>query len=50
MVQKPNLCPFLPSFLEKAVEKIVIAVYPYKALHPDDLGFKKGERMKILEE
>ncbi|CAG10901.1 unnamed protein product, partial [Tetraodon nigroviridis] len=35
---------------EKGVEKIVIALYPYEALHPDDLGFKKGERMKILEE
>lgn len=36
--------------LEKVIEKIVIGLYPYEALHPDDLGFKKGERMKILEE
>lgn len=31
-------------------EKIVIAIYPYEAIHPDDLGFKKGERLKVLEE
>lgn len=28
----------------------MISLYPYEAIHPDDLGFKKGERMKILEE
>ncbi|XP_048866896.1 tyrosine-protein kinase Lyn-like isoform X2 [Brienomyrus brachyistius] len=30
--------------------KIVVAVYPYEAVHPDDLGFKKGEKLKVLEE
>uniref|UniRef100_A0A8C9WIS9 Tyrosine-protein kinase n=1 Tax=Scleropages formosus TaxID=113540 RepID=A0A8C9WIS9_SCLFO len=30
--------------------KIVVALYPYEAIHPDDLAFKKGERLKILEE
>uniref|UniRef100_A0A8C8GIT4 Tyrosine-protein kinase n=1 Tax=Oncorhynchus tshawytscha TaxID=74940 RepID=A0A8C8GIT4_ONCTS len=30
--------------------KIVIALYPYDAKHKDDLGFKKGERLKVLEE
>ncbi|KAI4904272.1 hypothetical protein NFI96_030082, partial [Prochilodus magdalenae] len=30
--------------------KIVIALYPYEAIHPDDLGFKKGEKLKVLEE
>ncbi|KAJ8413301.1 hypothetical protein AAFF_G00092970 [Aldrovandia affinis] len=30
--------------------KIVIALYPYEAKHAEDLGFKKGERLKVLEE
>uniref|UniRef100_A0A4W5M2B7 Tyrosine-protein kinase n=1 Tax=Hucho hucho TaxID=62062 RepID=A0A4W5M2B7_9TELE len=30
--------------------KIVIALYPYDAKHNDDLGFKKGDRLKVLEE
>ncbi|XP_036412019.1 tyrosine-protein kinase Lyn isoform X1 [Colossoma macropomum] len=30
--------------------KIVVALYPYEAIHPDDLGFKKGEKLKVLEE
>ncbi|KAG5850258.1 tyrosine-protein kinase Lyn-like isoform X1 [Anguilla rostrata] len=30
--------------------KIVIALYPYEAKHAEDLGFKKGERLKILQE
>ncbi|KAG9355216.1 hypothetical protein JZ751_000054 [Albula glossodonta] len=30
--------------------KIVIALYPYDAIHRDDLGFKKGEKLKVLEE
>lgn len=50
----PNLtCQyvFLFPFLEqKGVGKIMVALYPYEAVHPDDLGFKKGEKMKILEE
>ncbi|KAI5933868.1 Tyrosine-protein kinase Lyn [Manis javanica] len=29
---------------------IVVALYPYDGIHPDDLSFKKGERMKVLEE
>ncbi|KAG1969911.1 tyrosine-protein kinase Lyn [Pimephales promelas] len=31
-------------------EKIVITLYPYEAIHDDDLGFKKGEKLEILEE
>ncbi|XP_007487171.1 tyrosine-protein kinase Lyn isoform X1 [Monodelphis domestica] len=31
-------------------EEMVIAIYPYEGLHPDDLSFKKGEKMKVLEE
>nr|XP_023684328.1 tyrosine-protein kinase Lyn-like isoform X1 [Paramormyrops kingsleyae]XP_023684329.1 tyrosine-protein kinase Lyn-like isoform X1 [Paramormyrops kingsleyae] len=30
--------------------KIVIALYPYEAIHADDLGFKKGEKLRVLEE
>ncbi|XP_015209023.2 tyrosine-protein kinase Lyn isoform X2 [Lepisosteus oculatus] len=30
--------------------KIVVALYPYEAIHQDDLGFKKGEKLKVLEE
>uniref|UniRef100_A0A4W6CW84 Tyrosine-protein kinase n=1 Tax=Lates calcarifer TaxID=8187 RepID=A0A4W6CW84_LATCA len=37
-------------FVERGVGKIVISLYPYAATHPDDLGFKKGEKMKVLEE
>ncbi|KAI4565773.1 hypothetical protein MJT46_009148 [Ovis ammon polii x Ovis aries] len=29
---------------------IVIALYPYDGIHPDDLSFKKGEKMKVLEQ
>uniref|UniRef100_A0A7N9APE0 Tyrosine-protein kinase n=1 Tax=Mastacembelus armatus TaxID=205130 RepID=A0A7N9APE0_9TELE len=35
---------------QKSVDKIVVSLYPYEAMHPDDLGFKKGEKLKILEE
>ncbi|XP_036376567.1 tyrosine-protein kinase Lyn-like [Megalops cyprinoides] len=30
--------------------KIVVALYPYEAVHSGDLTFKKGERLKVLEE
>ncbi|KAF5908958.1 tyrosine-protein kinase Lyn-like isoform X1, partial [Clarias magur] len=30
--------------------KIVVSLYAYEAIHQDDLGFKKGEKMKVLEE
>ncbi|EMP40753.1 Tyrosine-protein kinase HCK [Chelonia mydas] len=29
---------------------IVVALYPYDGIHEDDLSFKKGEKMKVLEE
>nr|XP_020460226.1 tyrosine-protein kinase Lyn-like isoform X1 [Monopterus albus] len=35
---------------QRKVDKIVVGLYPYEATHPDDLGFKKGEKMRILEE
>ncbi|CAN9503330.1 unnamed protein product [Ophioblennius macclurei] len=50
---KSNLLPgqeFQKMEEENRVSKIVIALYPYDAMDADDLGFKKGEKMKILEE
>lgn len=41
---------FSPLSEQRARSKIVVGLYPYEAVHPDDLGFKKGEKMKILEE
>lgn len=35
---------------QKERDKIVIALYPYEAIHADDLGFKKGEKLRVLEE
>ncbi|XP_053293197.1 tyrosine-protein kinase Lyn [Pleuronectes platessa] len=35
---------------QTTVGKIVVGLYPYKAVHPDDLAFKKGEKMIVLEE
>ncbi|XP_059502023.1 tyrosine-protein kinase Lyn isoform X3 [Stegostoma tigrinum] len=35
---------------EETDGKIVIALYPYEGNHTDDLNFKKGERLKVLEE
>ena len=31
-------------------ETIAMALYDYEAIHEGDLGFKKGDKMKILEE
>uniref|UniRef100_A0A673AZR9 Tyrosine-protein kinase n=1 Tax=Sphaeramia orbicularis TaxID=375764 RepID=A0A673AZR9_9TELE len=36
--------------MEEQGGKIVVGLYVYEATHPDDLGFKKGEKMRILEE
>ncbi|XP_034981080.1 tyrosine-protein kinase Lyn isoform X1 [Zootoca vivipara] len=35
---------------EKEHQDLVVALYPYDGIHEDDLSFKKGEKMKILEE
>ncbi|XP_068196149.1 tyrosine-protein kinase Lyn isoform X2 [Antennarius striatus] len=35
---------------QKIVGKIMVGLFHYDAVHPDDLGFKKGEKMTILEE
>lgn len=31
-------------------ETVAMALYDYEAIHDGDLGFKKGDRLKILEE
>lgn len=31
-------------------DSVVLALYDYEALHAGDLSFKKGERLKVLEE
>ncbi|XP_077471699.1 tyrosine-protein kinase Lyn isoform X1 [Stigmatopora argus] len=31
------------------IGKIVVGLYPYKAVHQEDLGFSKGEKMRVLE-
>lgn len=36
--------------LSAAGETIVIALYDYEAIHEGDLGFKKGDKLKILAE
>lgn len=38
------------SFHVDAGDTIAIALYDYDAIHDGDLGFKKGDRLKILEE
>ncbi|KFV40645.1 Tyrosine-protein kinase Lyn, partial [Tyto alba] len=40
-------------FVSEATEEhgvIVIALYPYDGIHEDDLSFKKGEKLKVIEE
>uniref|UniRef100_A0A672RFL3 Tyrosine-protein kinase n=1 Tax=Sinocyclocheilus grahami TaxID=75366 RepID=A0A672RFL3_SINGR len=44
------LVKFLYIYVYTEKEKIAIALYPYDAIHAEDLGFKKGEKLKILEE
>lgn len=29
---------------------IVVALYPYDGIHEEDLSFKKGEKLKVIEE
>ncbi|NXH13829.1 HCK kinase, partial [Bucco capensis] len=31
-------------------DSVVLALYDYEAIHPGDLSFQKGERLKVLEE
>lgn len=46
---KKNTFPFC-LFLTALGESVAIALYDYEAIHEGDLGFKKGDRLKILEE
>lgn len=41
---------FLLSALNGSGESIAMALFDYEALHEGDLGFKKGDKLKILEE
>lgn len=45
-----NKPDFFSSKEQQEHGKIVVALYPYDAIHQDDLGFKKGEKLKVLEE
>ncbi|XP_035489899.2 tyrosine-protein kinase Lyn [Scophthalmus maximus] len=53
---KNKLSNLLPGQVFQSIEeqsgtgKIVVSLFSYEAMHPDDLGFKKGEKMKVLEE
>lgn len=40
---------FSPSYAAVG-ESIAMALYDYEAIHEGDLGFKKGDKLKILEE
>ncbi|XP_054840553.1 tyrosine-protein kinase Lyn isoform X3 [Eublepharis macularius] len=41
---------FFPEAEEKEFHSIVVALYAYDGLHEDDLSFKKGEKITVLEE
>lgn len=44
------LFSFLLSDHAAVGENITMALYDYEAIHEGDLGFKKGDKLKILEE
>ena len=54
----PSKCFFLCLCVKEKIftyftiigDSIAIALYDYEAIHEGDLGFKKGEKLKILEE
>ncbi|XP_023696952.2 tyrosine-protein kinase HCK [Paramormyrops kingsleyae] len=48
--KKPNSKTSCFNGPASAEENIVIALYDYEAIHDGDLGFKKGEKLKVLEE
>ncbi|XP_028328168.1 tyrosine-protein kinase Lyn isoform X1 [Gouania willdenowi] len=41
-------CPRIEE--HSVVGKTVLGLYPYEPVHPGDLGFKKGEKMNVLED
>lgn len=41
---------FLCFLFSALGESIAMALYDYEAIHEGDLGFKKGDKLKILEE
>lgn len=42
--------PSSAFFFSALGESIAMALYDYEAIHEGDLGFKKGDKLKILEE
>lgn len=46
-----NVLFWLSTFVETEEHGvIVVALYPYDGIHEDDLSFKKGEKLKVIEE
>uniref|UniRef100_A0A8C3CHZ2 Tyrosine-protein kinase n=1 Tax=Cairina moschata TaxID=8855 RepID=A0A8C3CHZ2_CAIMO len=45
-----NACSAVPLLADGPGDSVVLALYDYEALHAGDLSFKKGERLKVLEE
>ncbi|NXP70268.1 LYN kinase, partial [Ramphastos sulfuratus] len=50
--QEAQLLPGQRFVSEESEEHgvIVVALYPYDGIHEDDLSFKKGEKLKVIEE
>uniref|UniRef100_A0A4W4HNY1 Tyrosine-protein kinase n=1 Tax=Electrophorus electricus TaxID=8005 RepID=A0A4W4HNY1_ELEEL len=49
-VKSPIISNYTAPPLSPLPDKLVVAMYSYKPCHSDDLGFEKGEKMKILTE
>ena len=45
-----NGLPWISILDDDEHRDIVVSLYPYDGIHEDDLSFKKGEKMEILEE
>lgn len=48
--QQQCMRPSSAFFFSALGESIAMALYDYEAIHEGDLGFKKGDKLKILEE
>lgn len=46
-----QMCLCLSAFVDAEEQGvIVVALYPYDGIHEEDLSFKKGEKLKVIEE
>nr|XP_025043933.1 tyrosine-protein kinase HCK [Pelodiscus sinensis] len=45
-----NSGPTLPHAVDGSDDNIVLALYDYEAIHQEDLSFRKGDQLKVLEE